>query len=136
MKLCERHLFYDSSFHFEEKLRSFHDKYVDCFLLVGIAPTGTSLDAIKMTKNPAYSLLYYTRIVGGLNEVAPLISCRSFINGKFSASCVIYYLNNHQDIEDFYMIQQINNWQNTNNSSYQVWKLFKANIFVINDHWL
>jgi len=136
MKPSERHLFYDSSSHFEEKLRSFHDNYVDCFLLVGVAPMGTPLDEIKMTKNPEYSLLYYKRIIGGLNEVAPLISCRSFINGKLSASCVIYYLNNYQDIEDFYMIQQVNNWKSTDNSSYQVWKLFRKNIFDINDHWL
>jgi hypothetical protein len=58
------------------------------------------------------------------------------VDKKLNASCDIYYLNNHEDIEDFYMVQKVGGWQGTSQSCHQVWKLLKENIFDINEHWL
>lgn len=136
MGTTELHIFKNCESYFSKKVHDFHDEYVDSFLLIGIADPDSSLDEVKMTKNPQYSSLYHQRIVGGVMSVPPLIVCESFNQGKISASCSIFYLNNYQDIEDFYMIQKVHNWQNQNLCSHQVWRLFQNNIFDMNNHWL
>ena len=62
----EKHIFRDADFVFTEKVHSFHDKYIDCFLLIGIDSPEVPLDEVKMTKNPKFSHLYYQRIMGGI----------------------------------------------------------------------
>jgi len=132
----ELHIFKDCEDYFAEKLHSFHEEYVDCFLLIGVDAPNKDIESIKMTKNPEFSTLYYKRIIGGIKYVKPIISVNSFVDKKINASCDIYYLNNYEDIEDFYMVQKVGGWQGTSQCCHQVWKLLKENIFDINEHWL
>lgn len=133
----DTHIFKDCEKYFEKKVRSFHDNYVKHFLLIGIDKEDSALDEIKMTKNPAYSGLYFSRIVGGIMESEPLILIKNFFNDKVTASCVLYYLNNHQDIDNFYMLQKIYNWQGTKLVCFQIWEMESDNNLIdINDHWL
>ena len=48
----EKHIFRNSEEYFSEKLHSFHDNFVDCFLLIGIDEANKAWDEIKMTKKP------------------------------------------------------------------------------------
>jgi len=74
----EKHIFKDAEHFFTERIHSFHDKFVDCSLLTGVDKPEAKLDKIKMTKNPKFTLLYYKRIVGGLQKNKPLSIIRSF----------------------------------------------------------
>lgn len=132
----EKHIFRNSEEYFSEKLHSFHDNFVDCFLLIGIDEPNKAWDEIKMTKNPLFSGLYYKRIVGGIMETPPLINIRSIINGEISAACDIFYLNNLEDIDNFYMTQRVMNWKNSALTSHQVWQIDSIDLFALNDHWL
>ena len=132
----EKHVFKDVESYFADKIHSFHDKYSDCFLLIGIDAPNTPLDEVKMTKNPEYPLLYYQRIVGGIMSSSPLITIKSFSKDNLSSHCAIYYLNNDQDIEDFFFTQNVCRWENTNQTCFQVWRLKYLSVFDMNDHWL
>ena len=133
---AEKHIFRNSEEYFSEKIHSFHDLFVDCFLLIGIDEPDKPLDEIRMTKNPLFSQLYYKRIVGGLMQTRPLINIRSIIDGEISAACDIFYLNNLEDIDNFYMLQKVMNWKNSKLTSHQVWQLNSIDLFALNDHWL
>ena len=132
----EKHIFRDADFIFTEKIHSFHDKYIDCFLLIGIDSPNTSLDEVKMTKNPEFSHLYYKRIMGGILSTSPLLSILSFSDDHLTASCAIYYLNNNEDIEDFFFVQDVLNWEGSGQTCFQIWRLNYASIHDMNDHWL
>lgn len=132
----EKHVFKDCEPYFAEKIHSFHDKFVDAFLLIGIDTPRKPLDEIKMTKNPLYSLLYYKRIIGGLKITKPLINIRLIENKKLNTECSIYYLNNTEDIENFYLVQRVMNWKNSKLTSHQVWQIDSIDYHELNNHWL
>ena len=132
----EKHVFQEADLLFEDKLHSFHDKFVDCFLLTGVDESDKPLDKVKMTKNPKFSLLYYQRIVGGIMENNPIVSIKSISDKNLKAHCQIYYLNNDTDIEDFFYTQNVYNWQGTQKTCFQVWKLKFISILNMNNHWL
>lgn len=132
----EKHIFKNVEHFFTERIHSFHDKFVDCSLLTGVDKPEAKLDKIKMTKNPKFTLLYYKRIVGGLQKNKPLSIIRSFNKEQLVADCGIYYLNNDKDIDDFFFTQNVCNWNGSNKTCYQVWRLKKNNFKQINKHWL
>lgn len=134
--VVEKHIFQDAASLFADKIHSFHDEFVDRFLLIGVDDSNKQLDEVKMTKNPDFSMLYYKRIVGGILENPPLISIKSFLKNKLSADCGIYYLNNGEDIEDFFLTQNIYQWEGTSKACFQVWRLNFLGIFDMNEHWL
>lgn len=132
----ETHIFKDCENYFEGKIHSFHENFVKHFLLIGVDKKNTPLEEVKMTKNPAYSTLYFSRIIGGIQESPPLISVKNFLKEKIVSNCVIYYLNNDQDIDNFYMTQNIYNWNGSNLVCFQVWEMKCYNLIELNDHWL
>jgi len=134
--VLERHIFKDCESYFSKKLDAFHQIYVDAFLMIGVDKPNKKLQDIEATRNPQYSELHYKRIIQGLLATDPLISCKLFVKKKLNVSCSLYYLNNNQDIEDLYMVQQSNRWNDSDLSCYQIWKLYRSNIFDINNHWL
>lgn len=135
--ITEKHIFNDCELYFEKKIRSFHNKYVEFFLLIGVDKPNKNFSEVKMTKNPLYSLLYYQRIVGGVESLKSLINVTHLKNSVLTCEFDIFYLNNNQDIENFYMTQTIHNWDdNPNLTSYQIWQINSSNIFDLNNHWL
>ena len=131
----KKHLFVDCESIFSKKLHSFHDQYVDDWLLLGVSLNHTSLDSVKMTKNPKFKLLYFKRIVGGIMANKPLIKVLNIKNEEILSSCEIFYLNNYSDIEDFYMLQKVYNWKHEGMCCQQVWQLKITNLFDANNHW-
>ena len=132
----ETHIFKDCELYFEDKIRSFHDNFIKFFLLIGVDEENVPLDEIKMTKNPSYSGLYFSRIVGGIMKSEPLISIKNYFNKKIETNCVIYYLNNNEDIDNFYMLQKIYNWNGSKLICFQIWEMEPCNLIDISDHWL
>lgn len=132
----EKHIFKNVEQFFSEKIHSFHDDFVDCSLLTGIDKPEAKLDEIKMTKNPKFTLLYYKRIVGGLLKHKPLSIIKCLDEDKLIADCGIYYLNNQKDIDGFFYTQNVSNWNGSDKTCFQVWRLKENNFKNINKHWL
>ena len=133
----EQHVFKDVENYFTKKIRSFHEAFVEHPLLTGVDSPNLALDKVKMTKNPKFTLLYYKRIVGGIMAGFPLITIKSFSKKTLRSYCAIHYLNNEEDIENFFYIQNVMNWGGTKKTCFQVWKLkSNSNLLEMNRHWL
>ena len=134
----ERHFFLgEANELFAEKLHVFHDLFVETMLLCGVDKPGTALDKIKLTKNPAYNLNYYKKVVGGLLKFPPNISvCCSDSYGEIIAEMFFTNLNNGKDIDSIFLTQNVYRWDNTDLFSAQVWQVKDADLYYINSFWL
>jgi len=120
---------------FYKKLGSLHDKYVYHLLLSGVAPKGTDLESIKMTKSPEINEKYCERVVGGLVNIKPQIIIR-FVEDKLTRlECVFTHIDDKEHINHLYMIQNVMDWPQLGNFSCQVWYLGEASVDQIKEHW-
>jgi hypothetical protein len=132
----EYYFFKDCDSFFEKKIRSFHKNFIDDCLFTGVGDFNADLDSVKMARNKNFSLSFCERVVEGMSFIDPLIVISHVNDGKIETNCVIYYLNDQNDFEGFYMLQKVNNWNGSKKTSHQVWALFEDDIFEINAHWL
>ena len=134
--MIHRHIYFDAEYIFSEKISAFHDFFVDSFLVTGIDKELASLDKIKMTKNHNFSMLYYKRIVGGIMATKPLLTIQSFLNSSLHTSCNIYYLNNNNDIDDFFLYQKVRNWDGSKKTCHQLWRMEYISLKDMHEFWL
>lgn len=134
----ERHIFQgQANLFFSEKLHGFHEAFVETMLLCGVDKPGTALDKIKMTKNPAYKINYYKKVVGGLLKFQPNIYiCCTNESQEMLAEMYFTYLDNQKDIDGTFLIQNVYNWDNSSMFCAQVWQLKPVDLFTINNFWL
>tara|TARA_B100000212_G_scaffold341984_1_gene326990 strand:- start:17941 stop:18357 length:417 start_codon:yes stop_codon:yes gene_type:complete len=134
----ERHFFLgEANEFFAEKLHSFHDLFVETMLLCGVDEPGTSLDKIKLTKNPAHNLKYYKKIVGGLLKFPPSISISCIDQHQnLIAEMFFTHLDNGKDINGIFLTQNVYHWDGTDLYCVQVWSLKDIDLYYINNHWL
>ena len=132
----EKYIFnWDTQDLFYEKLESFHDKFVHHLLLSGVAPKGTDLESIKMTKSPKVSGEYCERVVGGLVNLNPEVIVRLVEDGVDRLECIITRVDDGQNLNYIYMIQNVMDWPQIGNFSCQVWYLGEASVKGIKEHW-
>tara|TARA_E500000331_G_C17177298_1_gene678921 strand:- start:25 stop:447 length:423 start_codon:yes stop_codon:yes gene_type:complete len=134
--VIHRHIYFDADNLFAEKISVFHDFFVESFLITGVDKETAPLDEIKMTKNPSFSMLYYKRIVGGVMATKSLLTIQSFLKSKLHTSCNIYYLNNNNDIDDFFLYQKVRNWNGSNKTCHQLWKMEYVSLKDMHEFWL
>ena len=117
-------------------LHEFHEQYIEEMLICGVDKLGTSLDKIKMTKNPRYDLAYYKKIVGGIQKFEPFckvvarLDCENIL-----ADMNYFYLNNKKDVEGIFLLQNVYNWDGENLFSAQVWAVKNMPKDLINEYW-
>ena len=120
---------------FYEKLDDLHDKYVFHLLLSGVAPKGTDLESIKMTKNPDANRKYCERVVGGLVNIKPQIVARLSEDGLTRLECIFTQVHDKEFLNHVYMIQNVIDWPQLCNFSCQVWYLGETSIKQVKEHW-
>ena len=120
---------------FYEKLDSLHEKYVDGLILNGVAPKGTDLQSIKMTKNPDVNKKYCRRIVGGLVNIKPSILARFVEDGHTRIECIFTKICDQEHIDNVYLIQNVMDWPELGSFSCQIWYLGETDIEQIKEHW-
>jgi len=120
---------------FYEKLDDLHDKYVFHLLLNGVAPKGTDLESIKMTKNPDASKKYCERVVGGLLNIRPQILTRLVEDNLTRLECIFTQVDDKESLNHVYMIQNVMDWPQLGNFSCQVWYLGETSMKQIKEHW-
>ena len=134
--MTEQYIFNaDASRLFYEKLDDLHDKYVDFLLLCGVAPKGTVLESVKMTKNPKFPKKYHKRVVGGLTNINPEIITRLAEDGETRLECIFTKVDDKQYINQVYMIQNVIDWPQLGNFSCQVWGLGETTMNQIKELW-
>lgn len=132
----EKYIFnWDASEEFYKKLDDLHDKYVYHLLLSGVAPLGTDLESIKMTKNPDVTMSYCRRVVGGLKNIKPQVEARLVEDKKVKLECIFTHINDKKVINHLYMIQNVMNWPQPEVFSCQVWYLGENGVKEIQKHW-
>ena len=121
---------------FHEKLDEFHDNYVYHLILNGVAPKGTDLESIKMTKNPNVNYKYCRRIVGGFKNIKPEVSVSFFrSNEELSIECLFTRINDNELINHTFMLQSVMDWPQDESFSCQVWYLGDVNMNQIKNFW-
>lgn len=134
----ETHAFLDAESYFSETLHEFHEIFIDDFLLLGFSHEGAVLDEVPFVKSPHYPEQFFERVVGGLMaSKKSLFNVFNFTEGDLKAFGALTYLNNDEEIDDFFWFQKVLDWKHKNISSFQVWSL-KDGVTLddMNDHWL
>ena len=134
--MTEQYIFNaDVSKSFYEKLDGLHNKHVDFLLLCGVAPKGTGLESVKMTKNSKFPLKHCERVVGGLININPKIIARLTEERRVRLECIFTKIDDNQCINHVYMVQNVMDWPQIGSFSCQVWCLGETTINQIKDHW-
>ena len=108
---------------FYEKLDKLHERYVFHLIMSGVAPKGSDLESIKMTKNPQVGEIYCKRIVGGLVNIKPNIVIKALEDKQVRLECIITKINDKEHINSMCMIQNVMDWPKLDYFSCQVWYL-------------
>ena len=120
---------------FHEKLDEFHDNYVFHLILNGVAPKGTDLESIAMTKNPHVNYKYCRRIIGGFTNLKPQLTVSLMRDKDLSLQCIFTKINDNEYLNHMFMIQNVMDWPQDGSFSCQVWYLGEASISEIKKFW-
>lgn len=119
---------------FREKLLGFHEEMVDSLEMFGTAKSGSDLEEVPMHRL-FNDLAYCSKIIGGLKNTKPLFQmlCENE-NGTKHAECLVYYIIN-DEIEDWYLWQNIYDHPKIGETMYQIWKMKLILPSSINNYW-
>ena len=121
---------------FYEKLNAFHDAFVIHLLLSGVADKGADLESIKMSKNPAVSLKYCERVVGGLTNTAPQAIVELVQDRDIRLQCIFSCFNDDETVGNYtYMVQNVMDYPRLGKFSCQIWYLGEIGVDIIKDYW-
>lgn len=120
---------------FYKKLDDLHDKYALHLLLSGVAPKGTDLESVKMTKSLRVNRKYCERVVGGLTNITPQIIVRFVEDESTVLECIFTHINDNEHLNYLYMIQNVMDWPQIGNFSCQIWYLGETGIHELKRHW-
>ena len=120
---------------FYDKLERLHDEVVYSLLLSGVAPRGTKLEEVKMTKNPQASLKYCQRVVGGLVNIKPEIIVKFLEDKELKLECIFTKIIDGEQLNHLFMIQNVMNWPQLEVFSCQIWYLGETGVKEIQKHW-
>ena len=137
MQMAEQFIYNsDASESFYAKLDGLHEEYVYYLLLSGVAPKGTDLESVKMSKNPRVNKKYYTRVVGGLVNVKPQAVVRLVEDNRTRLECIFTTLNDNEYVNnELFMIQNVMDWPIIEKFSCQIWYLGETSIHKIKEFW-
>ena len=122
--------------YFANKLHLFHQNFVEEMLLCGVSDATASIDRVKMSKNPKYSIKYYKKIIGGLLKFEPLTSILARDSyGQKLAECTVNHLNDERFIFNNFLVQKVYKWEGSDSMSTQVWKLKNKPIYCLKQYW-
>lgn len=134
--MLEKYIFSgETSNLFYSKLNELHDKYVYHLVLSGVAPIGTHLESIKMTKNPLVSRGYCEKVVGGLLNINPDVIVKLLEEDEIKIECIFSKLDDKKEFNQLFLIQNVMNWPQINNFSCQIWYLGENCVSQIKKHW-
>ena len=132
----EIYIFKDAGDYFESKLERFYDKYVTYVVSGGVTLNFSKVIESDMLLSPKFSLNDYKMIIKSISRANPLVKISSHIMGEIDCICKIFYLNDCEDIESFYILKQRINFRTEGYTFSTISKINCSDLNAINKHWL
>ena len=132
----ETHLFRDSEELFKAKHDTFIDMYLGNCLLGGDALNHTNLDEVTMIHKDDQDSVFCSRILNGIINSQSLIKVLSKSIKTSEIIFDIFYLNNYEDIEDFYCLKTTFDFLVEGVMLYQIFEVEVKSLTMLNDFWI
>ena len=132
----ETHIFRDSEELFESKHDTFLDIYLGNCLLGGDALNHTNLDEVVMVHEENQDSVLCSRILNGIINSQPLIKVLSKSIKTSEIIFDIFYLNNYEDVEDFYCLKTTFDFMIEGVMLYQIFEVEVKSLNMLNDFWI
>lgn len=124
-------------FSFLDKIQSFHKFFIKDLLVSGSYLDLLNLGNFDISSNEEYDGEFLALVFSELVNCKPLVYIRHS-NAKWSNNiCSIYYLNNKEDTEGFYMTEGFRDLEDPSDSTFRIYKMSEScNLNNINNFWL
>jgi hypothetical protein len=132
----EYHIFLNAYDFFELKHDIFMEDYLYAPILGGDAPNSTPLLDVEIIQKKNENFNLNIKILNGILNSQPLISILHIDSNQSKYFFDIFYLNNYEEIEDFYCLKTSQNFPINELSLYQIMELKVKSLTMINDFWL
>jgi len=132
----ETHVFRDSEELFKAKHDTFMDMYLGDCLLGGDALNYTNLNEVAMIHKDDQDSVFCTRILNGIINSQPLIKVLSQSIKTSEVVLDIFYLNNYEDIEDFYCLKTTFDFLVEGVTLYQIFEVEVKSLTMLNEFWV
>lgn len=129
-------MFRDADEFFNLKLDIFLEDYLYDCMMGADALNHTPLSESSFIHHQNVDGVFASRILNGINNSSPLIKISNDSLNESSQLLDVYYLNNYQDIEDFYCLRSIFDFMVEGVMLYQIFELKIKSLDMINDFWL
>ena len=132
----EQHIFQNAEEIFDIKHDIFIDDYLDGCLMGGDALNHTPIDEVVFIHNDEQNSLLCSRILNAIINSHPLITVK---NQSIESSVIvfdIYYINNYEDVEDFYCVKSVYDFLVEGVMIYQIFEVKVKSLDMINDFWI
>jgi hypothetical protein len=137
LNVTEKHFFKDCDEIFTVKQDIFVDDYLDQCILAGDALNYTPLAEVDLTFNADfYEDVYYLRLINALLDSKPMIHVESDSLYESKQIFDIYYINNFEDIEDFYCIRSTYDFLVEGVMIYQIYEVKIKSLDMLNEFWI
>ena len=132
----EIHIFNDSEDFFKIKHDLFIEEYLGQCLMGGESLNFSPLEDIVFIHHDNFEKVFCSRVLNGIINSNSLIriSNYSLINSNLNLD--IFYLNNYEDIEDFYCVSQSFDFLVEGEMLTQIYEVKIKSLDMINDFWL
>ena len=112
------------------------DLYLGECLLGGDALNHTPLKEVSLVHDDDLDEIFCTRILNGIIHSQSLIHIQSDSIASSEVLFDIFYLNNHEDIEDFYCLKTTFDFMIEGVMLYQIFSVEMKSLNMLNDFWL
>lgn len=137
LNTVEKHIFKDCDDFFEIKHNIFLDDYLGDCILIADSVNGASMQEINFSfDGDGNDKVFYAKVLNDLYHSNPIIdiSFTSFLNSNIYYK--IFYLNNYQEVEDFYCLYQVYDFEVEGMMLHQVYEVKIKSLDMINDFWI
>jgi hypothetical protein len=137
LNVTEKHLFKNADEIFNLKQDIFVEDYLGECILAGDALNYTPLAEVDLTFNSDFHEdIYYLRLINALLDSKPMIHVKSDSLYESKQMFDIYYINNFEDIEDFYCIRSAYDFLVEGVMIYQIYEIKVKSLDMLNDFWV
>ena len=132
----ERHIFQNAEEIFDIKHDIFIDDYLDKCLMGGDALNFTPLSEVAFVHKNTEDSILCSRILNSVINSQPLITVSKESLDSSVIVFDIYYINNYEDIEDFYCVKSVYDFLVEGVMIYQIFEVKVKSLDMINDFWI
>lgn len=132
----EKHFFRETGDFFHDKLDYFQEYHLGSCIMGADALNHTPIKEAAFIHKDSLNSVSCSRILNGLLNTKPLIQIKSecFINSTTVLD--IFYLNNFEDVEDFYCIKTQFDFLIEGVMLYQIFEVKTKSLNMLNDYWI